>query len=95
MREKRTLGQIQTSVPADALQELEQIRFAMEVAEALSMKVSNMTLELVFLTERPTGERRMLMMMEYCQNHRKLVRVARQMIVGTALSERHMSARLG
>jgi hypothetical protein len=54
------------------------------------MKVLNMTLELVFLTELPTGGRRKLM--EHCRNHRKMVREARQTIVGTALSEIHMSA---
>jgi hypothetical protein len=89
---KRHWLKAQTSVPVEALQILGQIPFAMEVAKALSMEVPNMTLERVFLTKPPTGERWNLM--KHDQNRRKLVRAARQMIVDTARSEIHMAARL-
>ena len=87
------MAQLQTSVQVEDLQKPGQIPFVMAVVEALSMKMPNMTLERVFLTEQPTDGRRNLM--EHCRNHRKLARVGRQTIVDTALSERHIAARLG
>jgi hypothetical protein len=89
----KTLAQVQTSVPAEVLQNPEQIPFEMAVVKALSMKVLNMTLEGVFLTERPMGER--LNLMKHDWHHRKLVKTERQTIVDTALSEICMAARPG
>ena len=83
------MAQGQTYVLAEALQKLGQIQIAMAVAEALSMKVPNMVLERVFLTERPKAERRNLL--RHGRNHRKSETAARQMIFDTALSEIHMT----